>query len=221
MKKRYLLSLIVPLCTLSGCSYRGEAKPLRDGDLLLRGEYVVRADSFEQIDAHIKANDTFCVYFSLENCDACELFEHGFKNVVSENKILTFHLERPSQYSDIQNLFNAYIDFATDTYPSFFLVQGTKVEPFSYYSIDSESRLRNTLKRSVSLVDNYFFEATGVDFALALTKANLESATLIELDFASSVQVEKYKTIKQEKTGPLFVHQKVGLADVEVSQITK
>ena len=87
MKKRSLLSLIIPLCALSGCSYRGDYKPLRDGDLLLREAFEIRDDSFANVDRHIKANDTFCIYFSKEGCSACEDFLDGFKEVVQEKPV--------------------------------------------------------------------------------------------------------------------------------------
>ncbi len=77
MKKRSLFALLIPLCALSGCSYRGDAKPLRDGNLLLSESFTSRDDTFEVVDQHIKAMDTFCIYFSLEGCSACERFTEG------------------------------------------------------------------------------------------------------------------------------------------------
>ena len=221
MKKRSLLSLIVPLFTLSGCSYRGDYKPLRDGNLLFAESFVERDDTFKIVDEHIKANDTFCIYFSLEGCSACERFVEGFKEVVQENKILTFHLEAPQKADDMLSLYEAYPDFKVDYSPSFFIVDQGKIESIPYDKINSETRLRNTLKRKISLVDQYFFESEIVDFVEALEKAQLQEATVIELDFANQNQVNQYKIAKAQTEGPLFIHQKEGLLDIRISKVTK
>ena len=221
MKIRSLLSLIVPLCALSACSYRGEVKPLRDGDFLIRDAFEVRNDTFEVVDQHFQAKDSFCLYFSLEGCSSCDKFLEGFKKVAQESKILTFHLEAPQKAEDISKLYEKYPELKSEYSPSFFVVNEGKIESIPYDQINSENRLRNTLKRKVSLVDNYFFEAPEVDFSLALEKAQLNEVTLIELDFSNASQVNKYQTAKSETSGPLFVHQKAGLSDIQISKITK
>jgi len=221
MKKRSLITLLIPLCALSGCSYRGEAKPLRDGNLLLSESSTPREDTFEVVDQHIKAKDTFCIYFSLEGCSACERFTEGFKEVVQENKILTFHLEAPNKADDMLKLYEAYPDFKTSYSPSFFLVNEQKIEEIPYEQINSESRLRNTLKRKVSLIDRYYFEGENIDFTTALNKAGLSEVTLIELDFAVANQVDIYYAYRLEYDEPMFIHQKTGLEQIQISKIFK
>ncbi len=221
MKIRSLLSLIVPLCALSACSYRGEVKPLRDGDFLIRDSFEIRNDTFEVVDQHFQAKDSFCLYFSLEGCSSCEKFLEGFKTVAQESKILTFHLEAPQKADDMTKLYEKYPELKSEYSPSFYVVNDGKIESIPYDQINSENRLRNTLKRKVSLVDNYFFGAPEVDFSLALEKAQLNEATLIELDFSNASQVSKYQTAKAETSGPLFVHQKAGLSDIQISKISK
>ena len=221
MKKRSLLSLIIPLCALSGCSYRGDYKPLRDGDILLREAFEIRDDSFANVDRHIKANDTFCIYFSKEGCSACEDFLHGFKEVVQENKILTFHLETPHKKDDMIALFQAYPDFDVNYSPSFFVVDAGKIECIPYDQINSESRLRNALKRKVSLVDQYYFEAETVNFKAALEKTELSEVTLLELDFSNDISVNLYKTYKANHDEPLFIHQEDGLTGMHISKVIK
>lgn len=221
MKKRSLVSLIIPLCALSGCSYNGDAKPLMDGDLLLRESFVVRDDSFTTIDSHIKAKDTFCLYISLEGCDSCALFENGLKKVAEENKVLTFHMETPQKKDDIISLTSAYPAFDIQYFPSFFIVQGTNIEKIPYEQVNSESRLRNTLKRKIMLTNNYYFESETVDYVAALNKANLNEATLVQLDFSNGDQIAKYQTVKNETDEPLFIHQKPGLSDIQISKVTK
>lgn len=221
IKFRSLVSLIIPLCALSACSYRGETKPLRDGDFLLRESYQKRDDSFEVIDQHLTAKDSFCIVFSLEGCSACERFYEGFEKVAIESKVLTFQLEAPQKMDDMTKLFDKYPDLKTEYTPSFYVVNEGKIESIPYEQIDSENRLRNTLKRKVSLTDNYYFETPEVDFKLALEKAQLDEATLFELDFANASQASKYQTAKQETSGPIFVHQKAGLSDIQISKISK
>ena len=221
MKKRSLLSLIIPLCALSGCSYRGDYKPLRDGNLLFADGFVDRVGSFKEIDQHMKANDTFCLYFSLEGCSACAKFLEGFKEVNQENRVLTYHLEVPQNSEEIASIYEAYPDFKTDYTPSFFIVDQGKVESVPYDKVNSETRFRNTLKRKISLVDHYFFDLEIVDYVEALEKAGLEKATLIELDFNNAPQVGKYKTAKSKTEGPIFIHQKDGLLDIKISTISK
>lgn len=221
MKKRSLLSLIIPLCALSGCSYRGDYKPLRDGDALLAGSFVMRYDSFKVIDEHIKANDTFCLYLSLEGCSSCEKFLEGFKVVNQENKVLTFHMESPQNNADLAKLFEAYPDFNNGEYPSMYIVDQGKIESLPFDKVNSETRLRNTLKRKISLVDQYYFSSPVFDYVEALEKAGLTQATLIELDFGSPAQIGRYKTVKEETEGPLFIQQKDGLLDIRISTISK
>ena len=221
MKIRSLLSLIVPLCALSACSYRGEVKPLLDGDFLIRDSFEIRNDTFEVVDQHFQAKDSFCLYFSLEGCSSCEKFLEGFRTVAQESKILTLHLEAPQKADDMTKLYEKYPELKSEYSPSFYVVNKGKIESIPYDQIKSENRLRNTLKRKVSLVDNYFFESPEVDFLLALEKAQLNEATLIELDFSNASQVSKYQTTKSETSGPLFVHQKTGLSDIQISKISK
>lgn len=221
MKFRSLLSLIVPLCALSACSYRGEVKPLRDGDFLLRDSFELRNDTFEVVDQHFQAKDSFCLYFSLEGCSSCEKFLEGFQKVAIESKILTFHLEAPQKAEDMTKLYEKYPELKTEYSPSFYIVNEGKIESIPYDQINSENRLRNTLKRKVSLADNYYFEAPEVDFRVALEKAQLNEATLFELDFGNASQVSKYQTTKAEISGSLFVHQKAGLSDIQISKIVK
>ena len=221
MKKRSLLSLIIPLCALSGCSYRGDYKPLRDGTLLFSDSFVSRDDTFEEIDLHMKALDTFCVYLSLDGCSSCAKFEEGFKVVNQENKVLTFQMESPRDNDDLAKLLAAYPDFNNGVFPALFIADQGKVEYLPYDKVNSESRLRNTLKRKISLVDHYFFGEGIVDFAEALEKTEFTQATLIELDFANANQVSHYKTAKAQTEGPIFIHQKAGLLDIKISTISK
>ena len=221
MKKRWLLSFIVPLFAISGCSYRGDATPLRDGNLLLSDQYVQRDDSFAQIDHHLQAGDTFCVYLSLEGCSACERFEGGFKEVVVENKVLTFHLEYPKRSADMTALCEKYPAFNTDYSPSFFIIENKNIEVISYDTINSASRLRNTLKRKISLVNEYYFEGENIDFTSALNKTDLSEVTLIKLDFENDNCKQKYKDYKSEHNEALFIYQKPGLHDLEISKLSK
>lgn len=221
MKFRSLIGLLIPLCALSGCSYNGEAKTLLDGDLLLRDKFEIRDDSFDVIDQHLKAKDSFCLYISLEGCSSCAKFLEGFQDVVMENKILTYHLEAPSKSDDIKKLYAAYPAFETNYSPSFFVINEGAVESIPYDQINSANRLRNTLRRKVTLTNHYLFESENVDFNSALTKLGINEATLVELDFKDQEQVTQYKTIKGSVEGTLFIHQKNGLTQLKTSKISK
>ena len=219
MKSHRLLAFILPLVALSGCSYRGDVKPLQDGELLMRGSYEVRSDSFAIVDQHIKANDSFCIYFSLEGCSACEEFDEGFREVIIENKLLTFHLDYANKKDEIDQIYASYPELRSQYAPSFFICEGVKFTELEFSTINSESRFRNTLKRNVSLSDHYFFE-NEVNYQEALNKTEFTSATVIELDPANEEQLGKYHE-ELKKEGAMFIRYKVGLPSISIGQITK
>lgn len=219
MKSHRLLAFILPLVALSGCSYRGDAKPLLDGDFLMRGSYEVRSDSFAVIDQHIKSNDSFCIYFSLEGCSACSRFEEGFRVVNEENKILTFRLDYADKKEEIDLIYATYPELKVDYTPSFFVCEGSKFTELEYSSINSESRFRNTLKRKVSISNHYFFEHE-VNYQEALNKTEFNSATVIEFDPNNQEQLTQYHE-ELKKEGAIFIRYKAGLTSISITQISK
>ena len=220
IRVHYLLSLALPLTMLSGCSYRGSVKPLQDGDFLLRDSYVVRVDTFETVQQHMKAGDSFCLYLSQSGCGSCEEFEKGFKVVNAENKILTLHLSYTTHHDDIKKLFNLYPELYTETAPSFAIAENGTFTDVPFHQINNASRLRNALKSRVSLSNHYYFE-NACDYKAALGKANVNEATVIEYNPNSDEQISVYQSTLNSKDGAVFIHPNPSLENIQIYQITK
>lgn len=220
MKARRLVSLLLPLVALSGCSYRGDAKPLQDGDFLVRDSYVVRHDTFEELDRHAKANETFLVYMSLEGCSACESFEEGFREVVSENKLLTLHYEFIADKAEIDQMVVDYPNLKAQEAPALFLMEGPKITTFDYDSISSESRLRNALKKKVSLSNHYYFK-NETNYQVALEKGEFDEATVIELNPTDHDQLTIYHQTLDSTESAVFIRHNTSLTSIQISKISK
>ena len=220
MKACRLLALLIPLTALSGCSYNGEHKPLQDGDFLVRDSYEVRHDTFEELNQHVKSNDTFTVYFSLPGCSACERFEEGFKEVSKETKILTLHYEYGTDATEINQIFINYPTLQSEESPAFFLMNGSQVEQMKYAEISNATKLRNKLKRTVSLSNHYFF-SKAADYSVALSKTNFKEATVVEFNPTNSDQVSSYRKILDEDKGLIFIRHNQELETISVSKISK
>ena len=219
MKLRYLLALFIPLTALSGCSYSGELKPLQDGEFLIRGDYEVRDDSFDDVEFHMNAGNTFCVYFSQDGCSECESFDPGFRDINKDNKLLTLHLNATTRLQDINHLIETYPSFSRTT-PSFYIVQGTDITELKYSQINSKTKFANNLKRTVSLSQHYYFEKT-FDYQKALENGHLDQATLIEVDLTNETQKSEYHSILKDTSGPIFIRHRSDISSIQKSVIAK
>ena len=216
-----LLLLVTPLAILSACSYSGDVDITLNGDQLLSGSVIIGDNSFETIDSHIKAGDSFCLWISQDGCSACETFYDVFKEVNGELNILAFHFNITTQRPEVSKFFEAYPDMTTDYSPAFYVISGRTFTIIPYSKLSSTTKFKNALRDEITFSQRYYFESTNPDFNVALDKIGFTKATVIEVDLGNVSHSTQYKSCFESLEAPYFIHQINGLETFNTFAISK
>lgn len=204
IRLKHLLSLVLPLIALSGCSYRGSINAMQDGNILMSESYERHIDTFETVDCHIKLGHPFCLFISMDGCYECEKFEENLPSVIESNKLLLLHLEIKNGSNEVNRFFEAYPEAKPENLPSVIIVEGRNFNILPFEQINSKSRFVNTLKRNISLTNRYY--VTGdYGFMSVFNKTGLDNAALIMFNSKMEDHIQKYNEKLSTIEGPLIV----------------